>query len=98
MDEEQKKLSESVCERLKGINLRKQRPATLVQGDQVLATGAAIIEADRAYGVFWPSDQRPLNVQDRSIVLRMLGNAGAIQVKNFQRCDVSIWAHYHFDL
>ena len=101
MDEEKEKgrFSEApVCERLQNINPRKQLPATLVQEHHVICTGASRIEDAKKYGVFWPSDQRPLNIQDRPIELRMLGKNNPVQIKNLQSCAGSNWDHYHFDL
>jgi len=99
-EKEQPKFSEEpVCERLQHINPRKQLPATLVQAHHVICTGAARIEEARKYGVFWPSDQRPLHIQDSSpIDLRMLGENNPIRIKNLQYCAGSMWDHYHFDL
>ena|SRR5215475_5954995 len=98
MDEQQEKFSEPVCKRLQDINPRKQLPATLVQAEHVICTGAARVEEAGRYGVFWPSDQRPLNIQDSPIELRMLGKNNPIRIKNLQYCAGSMWDHYHFDL
>jgi hypothetical protein len=91
--------NEPVCERLQNINPRKQLPATLMQAEHVICTGAARIEEAKKYGVFWPSDQRPLHFQDGSpIELRMLRKNDPIHIKNLQYCTGSMWDHYHFDL
>jgi hypothetical protein len=98
MSEEEKSYSYEVCEAARDVKLGEQLPATLVQNEHVILTGRAKVEAARDCAVFWPSDQRPVHINEAPIVLRVLGNSEPIQVLGLRRCDLSSWPHWHLDL
>lgn len=70
----------------------------LDQGNRVLSTGQAILEADALVGVFWPSSAWLQGTTPESATILQKSSAADVRIAGFHKCQcgIGLGSHYHF--
>jgi len=94
MSDEEKDLRDAICEYVKA--LEPQVPATLIQGDQVVATGKATLGTPQTLPAFWPVGGKQLDIPDRATTLKLKDRPNAIPISDLEWCPGTF--HFHFSI